>query len=241
MVAPAAADQSPADPDGDGIRGPADRCPTQPGVDPHGCPPKDSDGDQVTDDKDRCPRQAGPIGNAGCPDTDLDRDGVPDRSDQCKRRYGRAILKGCPAPDGDADGIPDAKDRCKTKREVWNGVRDWDGCPDRPAARLVLRPKQRTITFAQRITFTAGDRAVSRAGAFYLRLAAPLLRRLTPGVIEVVVAAEYGLSYGDSMQRARRRAKAAAAALAKLAPSYTRIVVKPRGPDGRRRLELHFR
>ncbi len=179
------------------------------------------------------------MANRGCPDKDADRDNIADRIDACPNRHGLAQHKGCPPPDRDGDGVPDSKDRCKTRREVWNGVRDFDGCPDRPAARLRL--SNGTVSFVPRITFVAGDRRLSRAGSFYMRLGASLLRRLTPGVVEVVVVPEYGLSYGHSLQRARKRATAVVRALTKLLPARVKVVPRAKAADGRRRVELRFR
>jgi outer membrane protein OmpA-like peptidoglycan-associated protein/opacity protein-like surface antigen len=70
---PAPADGCPnPDPDGDGIVGDADKCPTEKGVAPDGCAIKDKDGDGVLDDVDKCPEQpetANGFQDAdGCPD-----------------------------------------------------------------------------------------------------------------------------------------------------------------------------
>lgn len=57
------------DPDGDGITGDVDRCPSVPGPpDNQGCPHKDSDGDGVADHEDECPSLSGGQGGKnGCP------------------------------------------------------------------------------------------------------------------------------------------------------------------------------
>ena len=57
------------DPDGDGLTGDVDRCPTTPGrPENQGCPDKDSDGDGVADREDECPSlSGGPSGKQGCP------------------------------------------------------------------------------------------------------------------------------------------------------------------------------
>jgi outer membrane protein OmpA-like peptidoglycan-associated protein len=101
------------DPDGDGIMGAADKCPTQPEdkdgfEDDDGCPDPDNDGDGIPDVKDKCPNQP------------EDKDGFQDDD-------------GCPDPDNDGDGIPDVKDRCPNEPETVNGIEDDDGCPEKDA------------------------------------------------------------------------------------------------------------
>ncbi len=129
------------DPDGDGFRGAADKCPTVAGVAPDGCPPKDTDGDGFLDPDDACPTVAG-VAPDGCPAPDRDRDGVPDREDKCPDVPGVASAQGC--PDRDGDGVPDADDRCPDRAGVaphgcpaddvdGDGViGDADRCPDEP-------------------------------------------------------------------------------------------------------------
>ena len=99
------------DADGDGIVGPADKCPNA---------PETYNGFQDTD---------------GCPDDpDTDKDGVPDSKDQCplepEDKDGFQDDDGCPDPDNDHDGIPDAQDKCPNEPEDPDGFQDEDGCPD---------------------------------------------------------------------------------------------------------------
>ncbi len=98
------------DPDKDGIRGAADKCPNE---------PEDKDGFQDED---------------GCPDLDNDNDGIPDAQDKCpsdpEDRDGFQDDDGCPDLDNDGDGIPDAQDKCPNEPETRNGIDDDDGCPD---------------------------------------------------------------------------------------------------------------
>nr|HPH70376.1 porin family protein [Kofleriaceae bacterium] len=79
------------DPDSDGIKGDADKCPTE---------AEDKDGFQDED---------------GCPDADNDGDGVPDTADKCpgeaEDKDGFQDEDGCPEADNDGDGIPDAADK----------------------------------------------------------------------------------------------------------------------------------
>ena len=90
----------PKDTDGDGFMDPDDKCPTEPGVAPDGCPVKDTDGDGFMDPDDKCPTEPGV---------------APD---------------GCPVKDTDGDGILDPDDKCPKEPETKNGFQDEDGCPD---------------------------------------------------------------------------------------------------------------
>ena len=104
------------DPDHDGIRGPADKCPTE---------PEDKDGFEDTN---------------GCPDPDNDNDGLLDAADKCPNeaedKDGFQDDDGCPDPDNDNDGILDPQDKCPTDPETKNGFQDEDGCPDEVPASL---------------------------------------------------------------------------------------------------------
>ena len=137
-------DRPPYDYDGDGIVGPADKCPRVPENknghdDEDGCPDADdTDGDGIYDDKDKCPTQPedkdGYQDEDGCPDLDDDSDGIPDTKDRCRLvpedKDGFEDEDGCPDPDNDGDGIPDATDKCPNEAEDRDGFQDEDGCPD---------------------------------------------------------------------------------------------------------------
>jgi outer membrane protein OmpA-like peptidoglycan-associated protein len=131
------------DPDHDGVRGAADRCPNDPEdkdgfEDEDGCPDLDNDKDGIPDSKDKCPLEAedkdGFEDDDGCPDLDNDKDGIPDTRDRCpleaEDKDGFEDDDGCPDLDNDKDGIPDSKDKCPNEPEVYNGFEDEDGCPD---------------------------------------------------------------------------------------------------------------
>jgi outer membrane protein OmpA-like peptidoglycan-associated protein len=119
----------PPDADGDGVPDGADKCPSQAGPAPDGCPPpKDSDGDGVDDERDACPNEAG-LAPTGCPDRDPDHDCVPVPQDKCPDVPGLPS-DGCPDPDPDHDGISGDKDKCPNQPETVNGFEDEDGCPD---------------------------------------------------------------------------------------------------------------
>ncbi|HEY3495559.1 MAG TPA: OmpA family protein [Polyangiaceae bacterium] len=120
--------EGPQDSDRDGFIDPNDKCPSQPGIAPDGCPDKDSDHDTVLDSKDACPTEPGPPEKGGCPVRDTDKDGVPDEFDKCPTEPGP--LNGCPDLDADKDGVNLPDDKCPDKAEVKNGFDDEDGCPD---------------------------------------------------------------------------------------------------------------
>ncbi len=127
---------APKDADGDKIADDADKCPSEAGVAPDGCPkpPPDGDADGIVDDKDACPREAGVASDDatkhGCPPPkDGDGDGFVDAEDQCPADKGVAP-DGCPDPDPDKDGVLAANDKCPQQPETANGYQDADGCPD---------------------------------------------------------------------------------------------------------------
>jgi OOP family OmpA-OmpF porin len=127
---PPAPEQAPPqqDADRDGFHDGIDRCPTEIGVAPDGCPAADSDADTFPDSEDKCPSEPGTAPD-GCPARDNDGDGVNDDADKCPAQAGVAP-DGCPPADTDQDGILDPNDRCPREPETRNGYIDADGCPD---------------------------------------------------------------------------------------------------------------
>jgi OOP family OmpA-OmpF porin len=138
------------DADGDGIPDAVDACPHLKGVksdDPkrNGCPVTDRDGDGIPDDMDKCPDQPedkdGFQDEDGCPDPDNDGDGIPDAVDACPNVPGEPSTdprrNGCPNPDRDGDAYDNDADECPDAAEVYNGVKDEDGCPDEGGHPLV--------------------------------------------------------------------------------------------------------
>ncbi len=141
------------DTDGDGVPDPVDACPAVKGVrsdDPkkNGCPVEatDRDKDGIPDDADRCPDQPedkdGTEDFDGCPDPDDDGDGIPDKEDACPKEKGEPSTdptrNGCPNPDRDGDTYDNGVDQCPDQAEVFNGVKDDDGCPDEGGKPLVV-------------------------------------------------------------------------------------------------------
>ena len=140
------------DTDGDGVPDPVDACPAVKGVpseDPkkNGCPSssQDRDNDGIPDDADKCPDQAedkdGFEDFDGCPDPDNDGDGIPDKEDACPNVKGEPSTdparNGCPSADRDGDTYDNDVDQCPDEAEVFNGVKDDDGCPDEGGKPLV--------------------------------------------------------------------------------------------------------
>jgi OmpA-OmpF porin, OOP family len=133
-----------SDPDGDGVEGATDQCPTEPEdldlyEDGDGCPDYDNDFDTIPDKLDKCSMQAedqdGFEDRDGCPDLDNDKDGIPDTGDRCplepETKNGYKDDDGCPdEADTDNDGVPDARDQCVDEPEDTDGFEDTDGCPD---------------------------------------------------------------------------------------------------------------
>jgi outer membrane protein OmpA-like peptidoglycan-associated protein len=132
-----------SDPDNDGIKGTADKCPSEPEdkdgfEDDDGCPEKDNDKDGIEDAKDKCPNEAedkdGFQDDDGCPEKDNDQDGIEDSKDKCPNeaedKDGFEDTDGCPEKDNDKDGIEDSKDKCPNDPEDKDGFEDDDGCPD---------------------------------------------------------------------------------------------------------------
>jgi len=131
------------DPDGDGIKGDADRCPEDPEdrdsfEDEDGCPELDNDRDTIVDTSDRCPLvpedRDGYEDADGCADPDNDGDKILDGDDGCplepEDADGFEDENGCPDPDNDADKVLDADDGCPLEPEDADGFEDQNGCPD---------------------------------------------------------------------------------------------------------------
>ncbi|HEY2370737.1 MAG TPA: thrombospondin type 3 repeat-containing protein [Polyangiaceae bacterium] len=131
--------------------------------DSDGCPDIDNDQDGIIDREDACPNVAGPKSEDpklnGCPhevkveppkpveppppdpNKDDDGDGILNGVDACPDKPGEPStdpkMNGCPNPDRDGDTYPNEQDECPDSAEVFNGVKDEDGCPDEGGKPLV--------------------------------------------------------------------------------------------------------
>ncbi|TMQ08272.1 MAG: OmpA family protein, partial [Deltaproteobacteria bacterium] len=181
------------DPDKDGIRGAADKCPNEPEdkdgfQDEDGCPDPDNDKDGIPDSADKCPNEPedkdGFQDEDGCPDPDNDGDGIPDAADKCPNepedKDGFQDEDGCPDPDNDGDGIPDAADKCPNEPETKNGYQDEDGCPDEIPQKL----KQFTGVI-QGINFRTGDSTLQPSSNTTLDKAVAVLKEFADLKLEI--------------------------------------------------------
>ena len=172
------------DNDNDGIIDREDACPNVAGPkssDPkkNGCPQADADGDGIPDDADACPKEKGqpsddPKRN-GCPKSDVppppdptkddDGDGIANAQDACPNVAGEPStdpkFNGCPNPDRDGDTFLNEQDECPDAAEVFNGVKDEDGCPDEGGKALVAIDARLVVKLANAIKV---ERARRRAG-----------------------------------------------------------------------------
>jgi OOP family OmpA-OmpF porin len=208
------------DTDGDGIPDPVDACPAVPGVhsdDPkkNGCPAEkqDRDHDGIPDDADKCPDEPEDIDGVedfdGCPDLDDDGDGIPDAVDACPKEKGDPSTdptrNGCPSADRDGDTYDNEIDRCPDQPEVFNGVKDDDGCPDEGGKALVTVDVVKGVVvmrLAQPIVFV-GDKeamAIDPKSAMTLRAIALELNRRPDWTL--AVGAHPGPGKPEEAQRA---------------------------------------
>jgi OOP family OmpA-OmpF porin len=108
-------------------------------------PPVDDDPDRdgIKGDADRCPDKAEDMDDFedadGCPEADNDADGLADADDKCptkaENKNGVDDDDGCPEEDTDGDGFFGSADKCPDAPESKNNYKDDDGCPDEvPAA-----------------------------------------------------------------------------------------------------------
>jgi OOP family OmpA-OmpF porin len=210
------------DPDHDGIRGDADKCPLEPEdkdgfEDANGCPDPDNDGDGILDAADKCPLEPedkdGFQDADGCPDPDNDNDGILDAVDKCplepEDKDGFQDADGCPDPDNDQDGIPDAQDKCPMEPETKNCYQDEDGCPDVIPEKL----KQFSGVIAG-INFKTGDAALLPTSNKTLDKAVAVLKEFPDTKMEIqghtddqVLKAGPGAKYADNQALSQGRAE----------------------------------
>jgi OOP family OmpA-OmpF porin len=190
----------PKDSDHDGFVDPSDKCPTQPGISPDGCPDKDTDGDGILDSKDACPTESGPASTGGCPIRDTDKDGIPDDFDKCPNEPGP--INGCPDLDPDKDGINVPDDKCPDKAEIKNGFDDEDGCPDE------IPEKIRKFTgVIKGIEFDTGKDTIRPASDGVLNGALIVLQEYPKTRIEISGHTDDVGKPEDNMDLSRRRAE----------------------------------
>jgi OOP family OmpA-OmpF porin len=200
---PIAIPSSGADPDGDGVRGPADRCPTD---------PEDLDGYTDSD---------------GCPDLDNDLDGRPDAADQCPREPedvdGQADADGCPDLDADGDGVDDGLDKCPA--EAGNGVNQ--GCP-----RVRYRGLELTaaaIRLLEPVLFDDGAASIRSVSHPLLDAVAELLREHPSVKLEVQGHTDSQGADADNLALSQARAEAVARYLVLKGISASRLTAKGYG------------
>lgn len=208
------------DTDGDGVPDPVDACPAVKGVhsdDPkkNGCPAEkqDRDHDGIPDDADKCPDDPEDVDGFedfdGCPDLDDDGDGIPDKVDACPREKGEPSTdptrNGCPSADRDGDTFDNEVDQCPDQPEVFNGIKDEDGCPDEGGRPLVVVDVVKgavTVRLAQPVGFVGAKDtlAIDPKSATTLRALAQELNRRPDWTL--AVGARPGPGNAEEAQRA---------------------------------------
>ncbi|HEY0138392.1 MAG TPA: OmpA family protein [Nannocystis sp.] len=211
------------DPDHDGFRA-DDRCPTDPGVAPDGCPAQDSDGDGFKDPADKCPQEPG-VAPDGCPAQDSDGDGFTDDVDKCPDVAGVAP-DGCPPPDADGDGIPDKDDKCVQEPETRNGYEDTDGCPDE-----VPKSVTQYTGVIQGIYFDFNKDTIRKTSAPTLDAAAKIFQEFPDLRVEITGHADDLGSREYNIQLSERRAEAVKRYLVGKGVAAERIETRGVGPD----------
>ena len=184
----------PADADGDGVLGAADRCPAEPEdrdgfADEDGCPDPDNDGDGVADRLDRCPELAASAEPDGCPRPPDGKElpPFPPASATPDDRKPKADAPPAADADGDGDGVPDKDDRCPAKPETKNGFSDEDGCPD-----ALPKDLARLGALGAGMGFVPGKPLFLRPTLAALKTVARLLQAHAAVRLEITVAAADG-------------------------------------------------
>ena len=241
-------ERKPVDTDGDGYTDDKDKCPSEAGVAPDGCPVKDKDGDGIPDAEDKCPDVAAKTPD-GCPVKDTDGDGVPDDKDKCPKVPAKTP-DGCPAdkdgdgvldkddkcpevpaktpdgcPDKDGDGITDPNDKCPDKPETKNGYNDSDGCPD------TVPKKIKPFTGAIKgITFPTDKSTIRKRSYKTINAAARVLKQFPELNLLIRGHTDNRGSLEHNLDLAGRRAEAVKAYLVKKGIAATRLTTEAVGP-----------
>ena len=232
------------DPDRDGIRGDADKCPTEAEdkdgfEDENGCPDPDNDQDGIADAVDQCKMEPedkdGFEDDNGCPDPDNDKDGVADAQDKCptdpEDKDGFEDENGCPDPDNDQDGVLDAADKCPDKQETKNGFQDDDGCPDEIPDKL----KKFTGTIAG-INFKVNEATLLPTSYVTLDKAVAVLKEFGDLKMEIqghtddqVLKPRVGAKFQDNQQLSQGRAESVTAYMVSKGIDASRLTAKGYG------------
>jgi outer membrane protein OmpA-like peptidoglycan-associated protein len=213
------------DTDGDGLVDRVDKCPTEAGAGPDGCPIKDSDGDGIMDNEDKCPDVRGEAPD-GCPLKDSDGDGIPDSKDKCVIEKGEPP-DGCPATrDSDHDGIIDSKDKCPNQPETMNGFEDDDGCPDELPARV-----KAFTGVIQGIEFDREKASIRPSSSAALDKSAAVLTEYPSLRVLITGHTDNAGIRARNVQLSKDRAEAVKAYLVGKGVAASRIETKGAGPD----------
>jgi OOP family OmpA-OmpF porin len=212
------------DSDGDGFFDEEDRCPTEPGVAPDGCPIGDRDRDTFMDDVDKCPDEPG-VEPDGCPIRDRDKDGFKDDVDTCPDEPG-VEPDGCPIRDSDGDKILDPDDKCKDEPETRNGFEDTDGCPDE------LPPEVKKFTgVIEGIFFDVNKATIRRKSAPVLDRAVEVLKEYPDIRLEISGHTDSTGKREYNIELSRRRAEAVKKYMTDHGVDPSRIETRGAGPD----------
>jgi OOP family OmpA-OmpF porin len=215
----------PPDADQDGVEDAKDKCASEAGPAPSGCPAlKDSDGDGFIDDKDACPTERG-IAPVGCPDKDSDHDCVLDPADKCPAEAG-IQPDGCPDRDLDRDGVPLPADKCPNEPETKNGFEDQDGCPDSLPEKV-----KKFSGVIPGIEFDLGKATIRPASTGVLNEAAGVLKEYPAMRIAISGHTDNVGDAKHNIELSKERADAVRTYLVSQGVSADRIDTRGAGPD----------
>ncbi|MBK8235631.1 MAG: OmpA family protein [Deltaproteobacteria bacterium] len=214
----------PKDTDGDGFYDNVDKCVTEPGVAPDGCPIRDKDGDGFLDNVDKCIDEPG-VAPDGCPIRDKDGDGFLDDVDQCIDEPGVAP-DGCPIRDTDGDGILDDVDQCKEEPETKNGYEDGDGCPDE-----VPKEVEKFTGVIEGIFFDVDKDTIRAKSKPKLDEAVGVLKKFESVRVEISGHTDSSGKREHNVDLSQRRAEAVKKYLVDAGIDAGRITTRGAGPD----------
>ena len=105
--------------------------------------------------------------------------------------------------DSDGDGIPDSSDSCPSSPEVFNGIDDYDGCPD--MGKVVLHACE--ITVVEKIYFASGSATIKEASKPLLDMIAQVMND-NPQILLVHVAGYADVKEKSAVVLSQKRAQA---------------------------------